>query len=256
MTASPNIDRPHASFGRTAIGRLIGGYIGLVNKTTRWTEIGREHVAPFLAGEGSCILAFWHGRLMLAPHGWPLDAAKRPCHALISQSKDGEVIAVAIESVGLSTIRGSTSKAGKDKGGSKALRDLIKALRAGDIVAITPDGPKGPRMRASLGTAQLAKLAGAPVVPMAWATAPRIALNSWDRFVAPAPFGRGVFVWGEPIAAPRDADDIALEATRQAIEAAINAVTDEADARMGHPRITPATRPMVEIGVPTWRENP
>ena len=53
-----------------------------------------------------------------------------------------------------------------------------------------------------------------------------------------------------------DADDIALEATRQEIGAAINAVTDEADARMGHPRITPATRPMVEIGVPTWRENP
>ena len=86
-------------------------------------------------------------------------------------------------------------------------------------------------MRASLGTAQLAKLAGAPVVPMAWASAPQVVLKSWDRFVVPAPFGRGVFVWGAPIMAPRDADDIALEATRQEIEAAINAVTDEADAR-------------------------
>lgn len=248
--------RPHASLVRTLLGRLIGFYIALVNRTTRWTEIGRENVDPFLRGEGVCVLAFWHGRIMLAPHGWPLDRTSIPCSALISQSKDGEVIAVAIESVGLKSIRGSTAKAGKDKGGSRALRDLIKAVRAGEIVALTPDGPKGPRMRASLGTAQLAKLAGAPIVPMAWSTRPRIALNSWDRFMTPLPFGKGVFVWGKPIAVPRDGDETDLEAARQEIEAALNATTDEADSRMGHPRITPATRPMVEIGMPSWRETP
>ena len=249
-------DRPHASFGRTLLGRLIGGYIAFVNRTTRWTEYGRAGLEPFLTGDQTCILAFWHGRIMLAPHGWPLDATQKPCSALISQSKDGEVIAVAIESVGLKTVRGSTAKGGKDKGGSRALRDLVKAVRAGEIVALTPDGPKGPRMRASLGTAQLAKLTSAPIVPMAWASAPRIGLKSWDRFMIPLPFGRGVFVWGEPIHVPRDGDDIALEHARQTIEAALNAVTDEADSRIGAPRITPATRPMVEIGEPTWRENP
>jgi lysophospholipid acyltransferase (LPLAT)-like uncharacterized protein len=248
--------RPHASLGRTILGRLIGGYIALANRTTRWEEHGLEHVAPFLRGEAACILAFWHGRLMLAPHGWPLDRTQVRCNALISQSKDGEVIAVAMESVGLSTIRGSTAKAGKDKGGSRALRDLVKAVRAGDTVAITPDGPKGPRMRASLGTVQLARLTGAPVVPMAWSSRPRIALNSWDRFMTPLPFGAGAFVWGRPITVPREGDDLVLEAARQEIELALNAVTDEADARMGHPKVTPATRPMVEIGMPTWRESP
>jgi len=248
--------RPHASFARTLLGRIIGGYIALVNRTTRWTEMGREHIAPYLSGEGVCILAFWHGRIMLGPHGWPLGETKIPCNALISQSKDGEIIAVAIESVGLKTIRGSTAKGGRDKGGTRALRDLVKAVRAGEMVALTPDGPKGPRMRASLGTAQLAKLAGVPLVPMAWATSPCIALKSWDRFIIPLPFGRGMFIWGPPVPVARDGDDLDLEAARQAIESGLNAVTDEADARMGAPRTAPATRPIVEIGEPTWRRTP
>lgn len=256
LTPAEQPPRPHASFGRTLLGRIIGGYVAFADATTRWTEFGRENVAPFLAGERPCVLTFWHGRLMLARHGWPLKDARIPCNALISQSKDGEIIAVAMETVGLKTTRGSTAKGGKDKGGARALRDLVKATKTGETVAITPDGPKGPRMRATLGTVQLARLAGAPVVPMAWCSAPRMTLNSWDRFYIPAPFGRGVFVWGAPIDVPRDGDDIALEAVRQEIEAALNAVTDEADSRMGAPRITPATRPMVEIGPATWRETP
>src|SRR5690606_21656340 len=107
-------------------------------------------------------------------------------------------------------------------------------------VGITPDGPHGPRMRAGGGAVTLARLTGAPLLPLAFGCRPRRLLGTWDRLAVALPFGRGVFVWGAPIFVPRDADSDALEAARQALEKGLNAVTDEADRLTGQDLVPPA----------------
>lgn len=232
---------------RIAIGHnIVGGYMKAVDAATAWRETGREHAEPAWRGARPTILAFWHGRIMLAPHCWARQGADRKLWALISRSKDGDLIAASVEATGISTIRGSTAKAGKDKGGMQALRDMVKVLRSGDSVAITPDGPKGPRMRVGMGTVQLAKLSGAPLAPMTWSCTHRLTLDSWDRFLMPFPGGRGVFMFGAPIFVARDADAAAMEAARLELETTLNAMTAAADGEMGLAPTLPAPAPALE----------
>ncbi len=118
---------------------------------------------------------------------------------------------------------------------------MVRLLRGGGIVGITPDGPRGPRMRVGEGTVAIARLSGAPIVPATFATSRRRVLQSWDRFVLALPFARGVFLWGEPIAVPRDADAETGESCRAALEAAMIELTARADAMYGQQSIEPAT---------------
>ncbi len=114
---------------------------------------------------------------------------------------------------------------------------MLQALKAGESVGITPDGPRGPRMRVGPGgVVTLSRLAGVPVVPVSFSAKRAFWLKSWDRFLVAWPFGRGVFVWGEPISVPKIADAATLEEHRQAIEQALNVATAEADRRMGTKR--------------------
>ncbi|MFZ4068556.1 MAG: lysophospholipid acyltransferase family protein [Caulobacterales bacterium] len=219
------------------IGRLTGWYLLLCDRTTRWTNHGADHVSQAAAEGPGVILALWHGRLLIcAPHAWP-QGARKTISALISQSKDGEAITAAFAAIGVQAVRGSTAKAGKDKGGAAALKEMIRILRGGDSVALTPDGPRGPRMRATPGIIQLAKLSGAAIIPMSAAVSGQRLADSWDRAAIPTPFGRGVYQWGAPIHVPRDADEPAMEAARLALEQTLNALTAEADAAVG--QVTP-----------------
>ena len=106
------------------------------------------------------------------------------------------------------------------------MRVLLRVLGRGDMVVITPDGPRGPRRRAAPGVAQLAALAGVPVLPCAARTSRLRVLPSWDRMLLPLPFARGVLVLGPPVAVDRAAPLDALPA----IEAALTAACEAADA--------------------------
>ncbi len=212
-------------------------YIRLVHLTGRWRVIRGEIPQGFWNNDEPFILAFWHGRLLLMPYCWDLS---RTIHMLISQHRDGQIIARTVGHFGIKTAAGSSSR-----GGTAALRTMLKALKDGEYVGITPDGPRGPRMRASEGVAQVARLSGVPVIPATYAGTPHKVLGSWDRFVVASPFGRGVIVWGEPIAVGRDAD---IEEARQRIEDGLNAITAEADAMMGHQAIQPEPLEPPEAG--------
>jgi len=169
---------------------------------------------------------------------------------LISMHRDGELIARAIGYFGHGTVRGSAAKPGsaKDKGGAAALRGMLKALKAHEYVGITPDGPRGPRMRATDGIVTVARVSGAPIIPCSYSARSRFVLGTWDRFVIPLPFTRGVIVWGEPITVARDANAAGVNAARLAVEARLNAVTNIADGVMGVEPVEPAPQPATPSG--------
>ena len=223
---------------RTVACRLIALYIRFVWATGRW-EIRNSALAERLWQEKTpFILAFWHGRMLVLPAMWPRSS---PMHMLISMHRDGEIIARAIGYFGIGTVRGSAAKPGsnKDKGGAAALRGMLKALKGQEYVGITPDGPRGPRMRASEGIVTVARVSGAAVLPCSFSCRNRVVLNSWDRFVIPLPFTRGVIIWGDPIAVARDASAAEIEAVRLKIEDGLTAITDAADAAMDVAPVAP-----------------
>ena len=104
-----------------------------------------------------------------------------------------------------------------------ALREMVKLVRSGGYVGITPDGPRGPRMRASEGVVAAARLTGVPVVPLGISTTRRRLLNSWDRFLLPMPLSRGVFVWGDPIVIDAVRKTIDLGVPRETIDQRLRA---------------------------------
>lgn len=212
---------------------LAAHYIRLAYASGRWTVLGAE-IPKRLWDEGKpFILCFWHGRMLMMHYCW---RPGTPVHMLISRHRDGRLIADTISHFGIRTVVGSTRH-----GGSGALRTMLRILKGGESIGITPDGPHGPRMRASNGITHLARLSDAPILPATFSIDRRRVLATWDRFVVPWPFGRGVLVWGDPIHVPRDADDHALEAARQRVEEALNDITAEADRLCGSVPVEPDT---------------
>lgn len=206
-------------------------YIRFVYRTNRWTVEGGEAPRRLTAEGRPFIGAFWHGRMLMIPMAWQRMA---PMHMLISAHRDGRIIADAVSYFGIQAITGSTRR-----GGSAALRNMLKKLREGDCVAITPDGPRGPAMSVSIGIINAARLAQAPIVPITYATSRRRMLASWDSFHVALPFGRGIFLWGEPIEIDAETDELGLERCRRRIEMRMAEMVGEADRRLGHPAPPP-----------------
>src|SRR5215472_16763053 len=203
---------------------VIQLYIRFVYRTNRWTVEGGDIPRRLRDQERSFILAFWHGRLLMIPMAWQRLA---PMHMLISSHRDGRIIADAVTYFGVNSIAGSTRR-----GGSAALRTMLKQLAAGDCVGITPDGPRGPAMQASVGIVNAARLARVPIVPVVFATSHRRVLRTWDRFHLALPFGRGVFLWGEAIEVEPHLDEAGIERARLLVETRMNAMAEEADLRV------------------------
>jgi lysophospholipid acyltransferase (LPLAT)-like uncharacterized protein len=216
---------------QASLAWLLGVYLAFALRTTRWTLHGQPHMAPHAAG-APCIVAFWHERLPMMPMLWVLarrDGALGRVHVLVSRHRDGRFIGEVVRRFDLKLAYGSTDSPGKSRGGAAAVRHLVKLLAAGDHVAITPDGPRGPRRSAQAGVAQLAALAGVPILPSAAQCSFRRLLPTWDRMTVPLPFGRGVVVCGAAITVPRDAWQDALPV----LEAALNEAAAQADALCG-----------------------
>jgi lysophospholipid acyltransferase (LPLAT)-like uncharacterized protein len=219
---------------------VIHHYIRLVYATNRWQVEGGDHPHELRRQGRSFILAFWHGRLLMIPMAWQRLA---PMHMLISAHRDGRIIADAVTYFGVQSIAGSTRR-----GGTAALRAMLRRLQQGDCVGVTPDGPRGPAMQASLGIVDLARRAQVPIVPITYATSRRRVLATWDRFHLALPFGRGVFLWGEPIEVPEELDSAGLEAARRNFEAQMNAMVAEADRRVGRSSPPPQSPDQVRGG--------
>ena len=225
------------------LGALMGGYMGLVKYTTRWTVLNDGSMREIAAGGKGAIGAFWHGRLLMSIAFWP--PRTQPPAIIVSRSADGDVIARAAAHHGVAGIRGSSRKTRKDgsvdgKGAMSAYRAMVRHVEEGGVMAITPDGPKGPRMRVQPGALRLAEATGAPVFAISWSTRWRIVFNSWDRFVLPLPFSRGVIVWSEPLYVTANPSAEERETARLRLEEELNTVTLKADTWCGVEPVEPA----------------
>jgi len=172
------------------------------------------------AAGAPAIYAVWHARLLLLPYLY----RRRELRALVSRSEDGAMLSDLVRRFGFVPVRGSSSR-----GGAEGLRALARALGEGYSVVVVPDGPRGPREVLKAGVVVLARLTGAPVVPMALAASSEWRARSWDEFRIPRPFSRCVVRFGEPILVPRDLDAAGEERARKEIEAALHAVTWQVD---------------------------
>jgi lysophospholipid acyltransferase (LPLAT)-like uncharacterized protein len=157
------------------------------------------------------IYAFWHENMLLPAYHY----GRTGVHVLISQHADGELIAEVCRHIGFGTVRGSTTR-----GGVEALRRMVEVGKETHL-AITPDGPRGPRRRVQPGLIYLAARTGLPIVPAGIAYDRPWRAKSWDRFAMPRPWSAATAVTDQPIAVPPDVCRDDIEAYRRSVEEAM-----------------------------------
>ena len=212
--------RDNAGLGwRARFSLLLGkGVLHGLARTWRFRVVNQAALTGLRASGRPFIYSLWHGPLL--PLLWYHRGSN--VAVLISEHSDGELIARAAESLGYRSIRGSTTR-----GAERALLSLVRELKEGRYVAVTPDGPKGPARRFAPGALIAAQRAGAPILPVAAGADRAWRLRSWDRFMIPKPFARITVAYGTPavVDAP-SARAAASEGPR--IEALMNAAASAA----------------------------
>ena len=207
-------------------------YIKFVSITNKWTFINKKFVDNLWNKNEPFILCFWHGRLLMMPLSWN---KKKKINVLISSHSDGQLLSKTVKYFNIETIIGSSSK-----GGSEAIRNIIKSLNAGISIGMTPDGPRGPRMKVNSAIVKIASLTGSKLVPLAYSVKNKFFLNSWDRFLLALPFGRGCFIWGSPIKIERNITKKQFMEAKIKVERSLNVITKRADLLMNKNPIKPA----------------
>lgn len=155
--------------------------------------------------EGAAVLLLWHDKLFVS--SWVANRYfTRPVTALISTSKDGAWLVAFFKFMGITAVRGSSSRRG-----AAALMTLTRSMRAGNHAGITPDGPKGPALEFKSGAVSLARLTRSPFVVMGIRYHTCWRMRSWDSFAMPFPFSRvEVTLLREPMPAKDEADEIVV----------------------------------------------
>jgi len=202
------------------IPRIFYVILRILAATIRKKVYHPEYPREFWGSGRRIIFAFWHQRLLMMPF---LPHEGR-VGMMISQHRDGEFIARAVKLFGVDSIRGSTTR-----GGLAALRGMVRFFQTGANLAITPDGPQGPKHVVQMGVIELARLTSAPILPVAYGVSRKKVFGSWDNFILPFPFCRLVFVWGEPVLVPRELSQEELESKRSLLEDRLRRITAEAD---------------------------
>ncbi len=185
------------------IAAVAAGFIRGLRATVRLRHHGDEALRERERRGENFILAFWHRHLLLMPYAY----RGRRISVLVSQSRDGELIARTVAHLGIDSSRGSSSR-----GGAAGMRSLLRKAGEGVDIAFTPDGPRGPAGVVQPGVILAAAATGWPIWPVALAATRCRRLRSWDRFVVPLPFSTVHFVYGEPLRVERRGDPAAAAA--------------------------------------------
>ncbi len=194
--------------------------IWLLGKSLKITWEGWEHLEEVRKKGEKVLYAFWHGRLLILTFSYRWQKV----HVLISQHRDGEFIARTIQRLGFVPVRGSTTR-----GGTQAIFQMISKIQGGYDIAITPDGPKGPRYKVQPGVIYIAQRSGLPIMPISSSAQKAWRLKSWDNFLIPRPFSKTVIILGKPIYVPKDSTEQELNSKTSELEKELLEITKQAD---------------------------
>jgi lysophospholipid acyltransferase (LPLAT)-like uncharacterized protein len=164
--------------------------------TWRFRVLNREVLLAHRAQGRPVVQVFWHGQLLSVL--WSI--RHQPVAAMVSEHGDGEIIGRAAQALGCRLVRGSTSR-----GAARALLTGAREIEAGNDLAITPDGPRGPAKSVAPGAVAIAQRTGAPLLPVGVWASRSWHLKSWDRFMVPQPFAVVNIAYGEPLYIDSDA---------------------------------------------------
>jgi lysophospholipid acyltransferase (LPLAT)-like uncharacterized protein len=216
-TQNPELgDIPQLPFARRILVAIVHRFLHTIFSTLRITvhcEPGASLTATCVGQ--SCILAMWHGEQLVVPFVVSECRRKspvppRPLIPIVSKHSDGRLIAQLLFLLGFRSVGGSSGK-----GGSEALRRLVRAMRHGAIGAITVDGPRGPRHELKPGIIKLAQLSGAPISGVVAIPERCYRFRSWDRMFLPLPFSRiKVYVLTPRHVAPDENEEEVTQALR------------------------------------------
>ena len=171
------------------------------------------------------LAALWHRNVLVAAGVFRDSGICVP----VSRSADGDAVVALMRHLGL----GRPPRGSSRRGGVSLLRELVRIVRDGSLVAVMPDGPVGPPRIAKPGVIELARLTGQPIVPVAFSARPCLRFRSWDRMLLPPPFARVVCRYGEPLPVGPRARGPEREGLRAALDAQLDAMTDALDGELG-----------------------
>lgn len=181
--------------------------------TFRITRDIDPQAEPYLLSQRQGVFCFWHGRMIVLPFFKPQG---KEMFVLGSRHRDADMIGYVIRRFKISQVRGSSSR-----GGREAVRELLKKLKQGDNISITPDGPRGPARKAARGAMMIARLSNTPVIPVTYSASSCWRLKSWDSLMIPKPFARVIVKVGAPFIGGADEESL--------MEIELNRLTDAAD---------------------------
>lgn len=217
---------PHqAKWYQRLAAALIVFLIRTVGKTIRFYPDDR---AGYFSGGPApkIIFAIWHNRLALSTLLYQRYVQKfapeRRLAAMVSASRDGGMLAKVMEGLGLEPVRGSSSRRG-----AQALVEMTTCAERGYDLAITPDGPRGPRYEVQEGVITTAQVTGLPIVPVSYHLNWKIRVNSWDGFQIPLPFARCNVIIEKPLSVPREISDEQRETYRKQLEQSLREISHD-----------------------------
>ena len=202
---SPSSRVRSAVLGRMgpAGGSLPGRYVLRALFRTLHVQRTGQDLLPRLGKERTPVIyVFWHGRLLPLIHVH----RQQGIVVLVSEHRDGDLIARLLHHFGFGTVRGSSTR-----GGVQGLKGLIRAARAGWDLAITPDGPRGPNRELKHGALTVARMTGLPLVPVGVGVTSAWRIRSWDGLLVPKPFSTVRVAYGPPTLVPRNADQVEID---------------------------------------------
>ncbi len=184
-------------------------------------EKGRKYVQQAIAEKTNYIYVLWHGRVLVPIY---IHRYEGIC-PLVSLHSDGEMIAQALHKLGYRTVRGSSTRGGKE-----AFHKMVSQVKRGIVGTMIPDGPRGPRQQLKPGTLYMAQQTGAYLIPVTFSAKRKIVFNSWDKFVLPLPFSKTLMLYGKPIKVPKNISPRELVTIRNSFEQQMINLENEADA--------------------------
>ncbi len=216
---------------------IMAKIVSFIQKTSNAEILGEvEALKKYVKENKSVIVVFWHARSMMMTKFWKIigEGKFNPVAGLTSVHRDGQFMAKILENLGLQIIEGSSTK-----GGVHAFMAAVKKIKDGVSLAITPDGPKGPRQRMGEGFLQIARSTAAPIFLVGLSASKAKFFNSWDRYMFVKPFSKCLFEIAGPYFIDRKIEGEKIEIERQNFEKILNQMSIKLDEILGNVAIYP-----------------